>query len=325
MQVSILEPKAELVRIQVTPSYNFTSAEAFLIHSSCYLVFLDMAESELTPTQLFMLCQSLQPDREQKLRDEMELDLQGISTDIHHLQAGFMLLDCLDPYLPLIPPGSLVRSVKMDMQPSSTGSTSMLLELPVEVIVMIFGFLPPSSIIGFFCSGKQTFRYASAVLRQKPLQFYRCIATGNDIGYDPVLLLTLLPILSRHCPQLDRRWEIIEGLSLLAKHAPAGFERTSGPTVDVRSSRQSVQHRFGLGELIALIPADVDAIRVYMMEARGNSYVCGVEFVLEGSHQLLGNRSNIFNHLGALHLGGDTIRFALDSLGLWALRIGGPR
>lgn len=81
-QVSILEPSDKLVPLRVTRIYNFTSAEAFLVHSSCYSLLQETTQSRISPSQLFRLCQSLQPDRERNFGYDKVLDLSGNMTDL---------------------------------------------------------------------------------------------------------------------------------------------------------------------------------------------------------------------------------------------------
>lgn len=166
------------------------------------------------------------------------------------------------------------------------------LQLPVEVMIMILNLLPPSSIMDFFRSRKQTFRYASAVLGQNPpLQFHRYYTgTSKSIADKQMLMFTLLSQFPRsHGPELDRRWELISEIVFLAKYASRIPHQLISPTtMDVRAPLQSVDYSFGFEKLIAEIPDDIDAITVYMVELRGNLYMSGLEFVAKTTRQLVG-------------------------------------
>lgn len=188
---------------------------------------------------------------------------------------------------------------------------------------MILSILPPSSIMNFFRSSKQAFRYANAVLDQGLLQFHRYTTASSGISYKQTLILTLLfEFPYPHCLALDRRWELTSKVVFLAKYASKIPEQLIAPTMDMRAPLRSINHSFGFKELIAEIPDDINAIRVYMVELGGNLYVSGLKFIAKTTRRLLGNQSEIFHDLDGLHLEVDTIRFVVDSLGLRSLKLG---
>ncbi|KAL4935986.1 hypothetical protein BDV06DRAFT_116155 [Aspergillus oleicola] len=298
----------EYTVIRVNPSSSFTPVKAFLVHVSCECLLRRLSKKEIRPDQLFKLCQSLQPDRQRNFEIDAEADLSG----------------CLDPSLPLISPDYLSRTdgITLNLGPIDHSSPA-LLRLPTEVILMILECLPPSHVIKFLLASKKVILYADEFCKRHPYYFYHCSDTVSNFSDKRKLIIALamkFSISNYHV--LDMRWQIVSKIAHIATLIP--FIKQGGTpekTLDPRAPLQFLNHHFGLHEAILQVPDDVKVVDVSSIILNSRYYVCGIGFRGETTYSFFGNKTRLV-HTSSLDTTVNTIRFAVDALGIRSLKWG---
>lgn len=256
----------------------------------------EFTKPEICLDQLFMLCYSLQPDRQRSVDCDDELELS----------------ECPDPCDPTIPSSSLQKFQNQKLEPHSKLS---LLYLPLEIIIMILKFLPPSSLARFFCSCEHALSYATEFFSQRTLHFYGCIDATSTVTYIRMLMLALNSEFSdAQFLGLDKKWELVSTVADLAC--------VTLPAVNLKAQLSSIGYPFASQELIAEIPGDTKEIEAHMMILQGKRYICGIRFQIGDARTLIGNKSNISVKINVAHIQIARIGFIVDLLGIRSLRFG---
>ncbi|KAE8420923.1 hypothetical protein BDV36DRAFT_305859 [Aspergillus pseudocaelatus] len=296
-------------QIRLNPSPHFTSAEAFLLHESCYHLLREFSGAAISPYQAFKLCQAVQPDRERNFGYEFK-----INSSI-----------CPDPCVYIRPQKCLLQSEETELllQPGIARCRGpSLLRLPSEILTIVLEYLSPSDLVRFFRTSKEALFQANLFCRTNPFHFYRCSTNTTGTEEDKRLLMIAFSTWDRLC-ELDRRWEIVKRVAGSAKLIPLlDGKRLPVPTFDPRAPLQAVSHRFGLCQDFLDIPDHAEVIEVSSIALEGKRYVCGIGFVSGNSRVFCGNRTEHIRMIDVSSPTIDTIELAVDALGVRSIKYG---
>lgn len=234
-----------------------------------------------------------------------------------------MPIGCLDPSKPLISQGHFSQLDGVVLKPG-LDSRIPLLQLPPEIIVMILGYLSPSDVIQFFCVGERALLYADEFCRRNPYHFYRCSdADGYIVDKRKLVISLAIEFSNSNYRQLDMRWEIVSkvanraGLLLLVDK-----DCTAEKTLDPKAPLNFLSHRFGFHEVILQIPDDVETVEIFSVQLDSGNYVCGIGFQSKKTYSFCGKKTQLLRRVGFPVAAIDTIRFAVDELGIRSLTWG---
>lgn len=199
-----------------------------------------------------------------------------------------------------------------------------LLQLPPEIIVMILGYLSPSDVIQFLRVSKHTLLYADEFCRQNPYHFYRCSDVDDYIVDKRKLIISLATKFSNsNYRQLDMRWEIMSKIANCSRLLPLiDKECTAEKTFDPKAPLHFLNHRFGFYEVILQIPGDVETVEIFSVQLDSGNYVCGIGFQSKETYSFCGKKTQLLRRVGFPVAAIDTIRFAVDELGIRSLTWG---
>ncbi|KAL5357282.1 hypothetical protein BJX96DRAFT_10566 [Aspergillus floccosus] len=189
---------------------------------------------------------------------------------------------------------------------------------------MILAYLSPSDAIQLFLASKHLLLYADVFCDREPHYFYRFSGQDEDESDKRRLILAIAAKLPRpRHRELDLRWEIISKIAEIARVMPILY---TSPIVvrslDPIAPLQSLNHGYGLREIIVQLPEQIEAIDVSTMALDDRHYVCGIGLRNGTTYSFYGHKTEHLQTTRFSAVQENTMVFVQDELGTRSLRWG---